>query len=138
MSLLLLAVLFLTLFFLQATLALPVGAAHLHPDLVLLFALSTGVVAGSGPALVWAALGGILINLLSVAPLGAYVVAFLPVTALTLLRKLHLLESSFMLTLALAFAGTFLCDCLLLLVLWSAGYRVEWLPSLFWITLPRA
>lgn len=138
MKLILLIPLFALLLFLQATLTVTVGTAHLHPDLLLLFVLSVGVISGTGTALFWAAAAGVFLNFLSVAPLGAYLVALLPATALTLVRELRLLESRFMLTLALSLVATFVLDIAMLTVLWTAGYRVEWLPSLFLITLPRA
>lgn len=123
---------------LQTTLLLSMGAVHLRPDLLLLFVVGVGVVAGVSHAVIWSAAAGLLLDLMSAAPLGTHMMALLPVALLTLLRQSDIIEGRLTLSLALVFIATFVYDTIFLAMIALTGQRVEWLPSLFWVMLTSA
>lgn len=129
---------FLAVLLLQSTVLLSFGAVRLRPDLLLLFVVGIGVVGGSVRAVAWAVVAGLMMDLMSAAPLGAHLLALLPVAVLTLVRETDVVEGKLTLALALVFVGTFLYDGTYLAILQATGERVEWVRSLVWIMLPSA
>lgn len=123
---------------LQSSQLLAFSPMRLRPDLLLLFVIGVGVIGGSVRAVVWAVVAGLLLDLMSAAPLGTHLLALLPIALLTVLRETDLVEGKLTLAMALVFAGTFVYDSAQLAILQATGERVEWARSLFWIMLPSA
>lgn len=123
---------------LQTSVAPSFAILGVKPDLVLLFVLIVGTVRGFQEAAAAGAIGGLLMDIISGAPMGANSIPLIAVALAVADRKVFLGENRFVVTIVLAFCCTFLYDALFLLFLQLLGSPVEWSITLARILLPSA
>ena len=106
------------------------------PDLVLMLTLSWTLAGEWNGGIGWGMLGGLLLDLLSGAPIGGSSLALIAVAYLAGLTEGRFWRSHFLLPLASVVLATMVFHFILLTVLAVSGYPVAWLTSLAGITLP--
>jgi len=106
------------------------------PELMLLMVLAWSLLRGVEEGLVWAFLGGLLLDIFSGGPLGASTLALLVVSFLSGLTEGSVARTSFVLPLGAALVGTLLYHSLFLLIVQLTRGAVPWADSLFRATLP--
>lgn len=130
------------LFFLASllqSLALPTPAlVQAQPNLVLILVTVWGVTRGASQGVVWALVGGLLLGLVSVVPLGSIALALLPAGLLTYLGQLRLVADERLVALGVALLGTLLYGGVLLVVFQAMGYPTDWGQSYRSLFLPGA
>lgn len=109
-----------------------------RPDLMLLVVLVWAVVRGVDEGLMWGFVGGLVVDLLSGGPLGATPLALLAVALLAGQPWGQGLGSSVARLLFLALVGVVVYHLVLLIVLASMGYRVDWGFALMRVAGPSA
>jgi rod shape-determining protein MreD len=119
------------------TTALPsLTVLGVKPELMLLAVLAWSMLRGVEEGLLWAFVGGLMLDLFSGGPLGASTLALLVASFLSGLAQGSVTRSSFLLPMVAALAGTLLYHGLLLLIVQLARGTVPWADSLFQVTLP--
>lgn len=108
------------------------------PDLVLLLVLTWASDAELDESLVWAFVGGIMQDLLSAAPTGASTLGMIPTVAAIYLLKSQLYRVGPFLMLLVLFAGTFVKEAVLWLVMALAGYNGDPFALVPYVVLPSA
>jgi rod shape-determining protein MreD len=122
----------------QTSLAPGLEIGHARPHLVLCWLVGWAAVRGRGEAIPWAIFGGLLLDLLSAAPLGSHLVAL---TAATYLADLghRVIHGSTALYAGIAILGaSVLYGGLLLLTQWIAGTQLGGRTALTAQILPGA
>lgn len=138
MSYLALVPLLLLTILLQTSVAPHFALLDIKPDLVLIFVAIWGTARGLQEAVAGGVLGGILLDIISGAPLGITTIAMLPISLIAGQSKTFFLGNRLALALAIVFFGTFIYDSIFLFILQSLGRETEWLASLARIFLPAA
>jgi len=128
--------LLLTVALLQTTALPALEILGVRPELMLLMVLAWSLLRGVEEGLVWAFLGGLMLDLFSGGPVGASALALLVVSFLSGLTRGSVTRTSFMLPIGIALAGTLLYQTLFLLVIQLTRGTVPWADSLFRATLP--
>jgi rod shape-determining protein MreD len=128
--------LLLTVALLQATALPALEILSVKPELMLLMVLAWSLLRGVEEGLVWAFVGGLMLDLFSGGPVGASALALLVVSFLSGLTRGSVTRTSFMLPIGVALAGTLLYQTLFLLVIQLTRGTVPWTDSLFGATLP--
>jgi len=128
--------LLLTVALLQTTVLPALTILGVKPELMLLTVLSWSLLRGMEEGLVWAFLGGLMLDLFSGGPLGASTLALLVVSFLSGLTQASVTRTSFLLPMGAALVGTLLYQGLLLLVVQLTRGTVPWADSLFRVTSP--
>jgi len=121
---------------LQATFLPQLKILGVKPELMLLSVLSWSLLRGAEEGLVWAFLGGLMLDLFSGGPLGASTLALLAVSFISGLIEPAVAHTSFLLPLVVALGGTLLYQGLFLSVVQLTRGTVLWGNSLFQVTLP--
>jgi len=121
---------------LQATFLPQLRILGVKPELMLLSVLSWSLLRGAEEGLVWAFLGGLMLDLFSGGPLGASTLALLAVSFLSGLIEPAVAHTSFLLPLVVALGGTLLYQGLFLSVVQLTRGTVLWGDSLLRVTLP--
>ena len=125
--------------FIQSTILPRLTLFGLRPDLMLLVVVSWSLVRGTREGVGWAFGGGILLDLMSGAPLGTATLALMVVSFLSGSRVVtSVLRSHVLLPLLTIFLATLLYDGLFLFILQLAGRPVPWIETLIRIVLPTA
>lgn len=128
--------LLLTVALLQTTALPALKVLGVKPELMLLTVLAWSLLRGVEEGLVWAFLGGLMLDLFSGGPLGASALALLVVSFLSGLTEGSVTRTSFVLPMGTALAGTLLYQSLFLLIIRLTRGTVPWTDSLFRVTLP--
>ena len=121
---------------LQSTVLPALTIVGVKPELMLLTVLSWSLLRGVEEGLVWAFLGGMMLDLFSGGPLGASTLALLVVSFLFGLAQGSVRRTSLLLPMGAALAGTLLFQGLLLLVVQLTRGAVSWADSLIHVMLP--
>jgi rod shape-determining protein MreD len=108
------------------------------PDLVLLLVLTWASDAELDEALVWAFVGGIMQDLLSAAPTGAHTLGMIPTIAAVYFLGQQVYRVGPLLMLVVLFAGTFVKETVLWLVMTLASYQNDPLNLVSNVILPSA
>jgi rod shape-determining protein MreD len=114
----------------QDSALVPVTILGGHPDLVLLAVVAWGLLRGSAEGMIWAFIGGIVLDLLSGGPLGGITLALLIVAFLAGRQWGSELGSTYVQLVLLTIVVTFLYHVVLLLVLSWADHPVDWIYGL--------
>ena len=128
--------LLLTVALLQTTALPALEILGVKPELMLLMVLAWSLLRGVEEGLVWAFLGGLMLDLFSGGPVGASALALLVVSFLSGLARGSVTRGSFVLPIGVALAGTLLYQTLFLLVIQLTRGTVPWTDGLFRMTLP--
>ncbi len=108
-----------------------------QPDLVLLLVLAWAILDHEREGMAWAFVGGLLLDLLSGAPLGLSALIMVPITYLIGITEAQVYRSSVAFSLLLTAGGVFAYHILYLLLLNALlGYPVAWAASLRYVTIP--
>lgn len=108
------------------------------PDLVLLLVLTWASDAELDEALVWAFVGGVMQDLLSAAPTGTHTLGMIPMVAVVYLLGRQVYRVGPLLLLGVLFAGTFVKEAVLWLVMSLSGYVGDPLALVPYVVLPSA
>jgi rod shape-determining protein MreD len=106
------------------------------PELMLLTVLAWSLVRGVEEGLVWAFLGGLMLDLFSGGVFGASTLALLFVSFLSGLTEGSVTRTGFLMPMGMALLGTLLYQALFLLVVQFTRGGVPWGDSLFQVMLP--
>lgn len=106
------------------------------PDLVFLAVFVWAVLAPLDEAVVWAVVGGILQDLLSVAPTGMSAVGLVLMVFIVNLAAMQVYQVGLVLSLGLLLLGTLVQQLSTLILLWLTGYPIDWLSDFAYIVLP--
>ena len=121
---------------LQTTALPPLTILGIKPELMLLMVLAWSLLRGVEEGLVWAFVGGLILDLFSGGPLGASALALLIVSSLSSLVQGAVTRTSFLLPMGAALVGTLVYQGLVLLVVQLARGDVPWVDSLLRLILP--
>ncbi len=119
----------------QATVLPELTVLGVKPELMLLSVLAWSL-RGPEEGLVWAFLGGLMLDVLSGGPFGASTLALLAVSFFSGLIEPSVARTSFLLPLGAALAGTLIYQSLFLLIVQLTRGAVPWADSLLRVTLP--
>lgn len=123
---------------LQTTVAPRFLLLDLKPDLLLIVIIVWGAARGLQEAVTGGLIGGILLDIISGAPLGITTIALLPVSYVAGQSRSYLQGTHLLTVLAIVFCGTFVYDSVFLFSLQSTGWDVDWPSSLARILVPVA
>jgi rod shape-determining protein MreD len=115
---------------------LPVSGGQ--PDIILLAVVAWGLLRGPAEGMIWAFIGGILLDLFSGGPMGGITLALLLVAFLAGQQWASELGLAYVQLILLTLILSFLYHLLLLLILSWRGYPVEWAYSLPRVAAPSA
>lgn len=122
---------------LQSTLLARLRVFGGQPDLIVLMVLAWATLDRKGEGLAWAFAGGLVLDLLSGAPLGISSLALLPAAYAMAFSEARGYRSTTLLPLAFMAAGALLYHLLYVGALRVfAGYPVAWVENLRYVTLP--
>jgi rod shape-determining protein MreD len=107
-----------------------------RPDLMLLFVLCWTIVGGFGEGIIWAFVGGLMIDLLSGGPMGAHILALIGVAFVGRQPWGEGLGAPLIRVLLLALVGSLVYHAVLLTVLTWTGHAVDWGYSFLQVTGP--
>lgn len=108
-----------------------------HPNLMMVVIIAWGVLRGNRDGLIWALVGGLLLDLFSLAPVGTATLPLLIVMFLVGLLEFTAFRVVLWLPVAAAFLATPLYQFLSLVVLKSLGWDTGW-ERTFALLLPMA
>lgn len=108
-----------------------------QPDLVLLVVFAWAMLDREQEGVVWAFVGGFLLDIFSGVPLGVSALALVPVTLVVSLAEPKVFRESVLPPLLLTAVGAAGYHLLVLLLLrFYAGFPIEWESALLFVTLP--
>lgn len=122
----------------QTTLSPRLALLGVQPNLMLLTVLSWSLLRGWKEGMLWAFGGGLLLDLLSGAPLGTSALSLLLVSFLSSQGEVTMFRTTLSLPLVAGFAGSLLHDSAFLAMLHLMGWSVDWPTSLWRLLLPSA
>ena len=103
---------------------------------MLLVAVSWSLLRGSAQGMLWSAIGGLLLDLLSSAPFGLHAAAMVSVGFLAGLGQTNVFRLSLALPLLVVAIATLCYDLVLVLGLWLAGTPIVWADFLLRVVAP--
>ncbi|MBM2827226.1 MAG: mreD [Dehalococcoidia bacterium] len=107
-----------------------------RPDLVLLMVVGLGTAWGVRWAVACCIVGGILLDMMTLGPVGASALAMIPVALLAGLERMEVMESRFTYGVLLALLGTVVYYISLMLIRNLQGQTIPWIESMVWVVLP--
>jgi len=122
----------------QTTLSPRLALLGVQPNLMLLTVLSWSLLRRGTDGMLWAFGGGLLIDMLSGAPLGTSCLPLLLVSFFSGLGEVTVFRTSLSVPLLVSFAGSLLHDSVFLTILYLMGWSVDWPTSLWRLILPAA
>ncbi len=139
MNPLLLATLFVLLVALQSVLAHALAYLSLpQPELVVLMAISAGLLNGPRSGAAWGIFGGLLLDLASAGPLGASAFPLGLVAFLSGFGETGALRSNRLLPLQAGFVGAVVFGLLRMLLLLLSGWGFNWIVAIYEVVLPAS
>lgn len=115
-----------------------VSIAGLKPDLALLVVVAWGLISVPGEAAVWGFCAGVFLDLASGLPFGTQTLALTGVGLLLSLAQTNIFRSNLLLPPAAMLIATFIDNLIILGILSTLGWQINWGDYLTWITLPTA
>jgi rod shape-determining protein MreD len=112
--------------------------AGLHPDLVLVAVMSWTLLRGTEEGLLWAVIGGLILDLLSGGPFGASLIALVFTALLAMVGYGRVFGGYLVLPLALTFPLSLTYYLLYTLLLSLLNKPMAWLPALTYVILPAS
>jgi rod shape-determining protein MreD len=109
-----------------------------HANLMLVLLLSWGMVRGLKETMVVVPMGGLALGLTDGLPLGATMLALVPVVLLTEIREARIIEGDFLLAILLILLSTLAYEVVILIVLRVTGETVQWWGALARVIVPAA
>jgi rod shape-determining protein MreD len=106
------------------------------PDLIFLLVLAWSINADLDSSVVWAFVGGIMIDLLSAAPTGSSVMGLLFLVFATSGIGGQVYQIGFTILVGLVMIGTLVQQVTFMMVISLAGFRVSWLEDFSYIIAP--
>jgi rod shape-determining protein MreD len=136
---------------LYATVALLAGVAILQtavapaftffgtrPDFMLVVVVGWGVLRGVEEGLIWGAIGGMALDLLSGSPFGVFTFSLILVSFLTGLGEINVFRANILLPGMAIVVATVIYNLLVLVMLQIMGRPVTWNPDLIRVIAPAA
>ncbi len=123
---------------LQTSLAPHLAPMGVNPAFVLPLVVSWSIFRGSGEGVALGFAGGLMLDLLSGAPVGMSALTFSLVGFLTNLGESSLFKSNWVLPMVAAFVASVTSDALQVLILQAAGWRLDWVTAMLRIGIPGA
>ncbi|MBA3534700.1 MAG: rod shape-determining protein MreD [Ardenticatenales bacterium] len=111
---------------LQSTVLSRVTVGGVHPNLMLAIIVSWSLLRSGREGLLWAFFGGLLLDLLSSAPLGTFLVALLVTAFVTGLIEVALFRPSLWLPVGVMFLASPLFHLVAMVMMESLGWDVTW------------
>lgn len=109
-----------------------------HPDLMLIVVVSWALSRGYREGLGWALIGGLVLDLLSSAPFGAFTVSLLATSLLVGSMQSFFFGMGIFLPIVAATTSTFVYDIVILAFLQALGHPTVWGSSIGQVILPSA
>jgi rod shape-determining protein MreD len=122
----------------QSTIVPLISIGGAKPDLVLLMVVSWSLLQGTKEGIIWGFTGGLCLDLLSGAPLGASAIALMTVSLLSGQGETNLFKGNLFLPLILAPLGTVIYYGLMLVILELTGQSLPLNTSFTQVILPAA
>lgn len=107
-------------------------------DLVLMAVVARSILYGRRDGIIWGIVGGVSLDVLSVAPFGTHALAMTLVAMVTSIRGRDLVHSWAFYPLLAGGVSTFLFDLIVMLILTAFRREVGWTGVPLAVTLPRA
>ncbi len=108
----------------------------LQPDIVLVVLLAWVTVRGTEECYILIPIAGALLSLVDSAPFGTAIIALAPVVVLQEMRRLHLGDGQFVLTLAVAVFATMAFHLVYMLAFTITGEPTAWVSAFIRVVLP--
>ena len=121
---------------LQATLIPQIRLLGGGPELVFLIVLAWSIHSNLEDSILWAFIGGITQDLLSAAPTGTSVVGMLLLVFAVSGLGQQVFRIGILILVGLVFAGTIVNHLMSMFILTLAGFQVDWLNNLTFVTAP--
>jgi rod shape-determining protein MreD len=121
---------------LQSTVMPHITILGVHPDLVLMAVTSWSLLRGSGEGMLWALIGGVIMDLLSGAPFGICTLALLIASFGSGFGQHHIMKADLLIPVLVIPPATFVYQLILLGALAALGWRSGWSTSLRHVVLP--
>jgi rod shape-determining protein MreD len=109
-----------------------------HANLMLVLLLSWAMVRGLDEAMVVAPMGGLALGFLDGQPLGAAMLALIPLVLLTEIREARIIQGDFLLAVLLILLSTLAYEAIILIILRVTGETVQWWGTLSRVVVPAA
>jgi rod shape-determining protein MreD len=109
-----------------------------HANLMLVLLLSWAMVRGLNEAIVVAPMGGLALGLMDGQPLGAAMLAFIPLVLMTEIREARIIQGDFLLAILLILVSTLAYEVVILIILRVVGEPVWWWGTLSQVIVPAA
>lgn len=129
------AILF-SLALLQSTVMPRITVLGVHPDLVLVAVTSWSLLRGSGEGLLWALVGGVVIDLFSGAPFGVHTLALLAVSFVSGLGQQTIFRSDWLTPIVVIPLATLIYQLMVLGLLTILGWRGGVASAVRYVVLP--
>jgi rod shape-determining protein MreD len=97
-----------------------------HANLMLVLLLSWAMVRGLEEAMVVVPMGGLALGLMDSQPLGAAMLALIPLVLLTEIREARIIQGDFLLAILLILLSTLAYEVVILITLQVTGETVQW------------
>jgi rod shape-determining protein MreD len=114
------------------------GILGVHVNLLLVLLLSWAMVRGLDEAMVVVPMGGLALGLMDGLPVGAALLALVPVVLLTEVREARIIEGDFLLAVLLILLSTLAYEAIILVTLRVSGETVQWWGTLTRVIVPAA
>lgn len=108
------------------------------PDLVFLLVVSWSINSDLDEAVIWAFVGGIMLDLLSYNPTGTSVMGLLVMVFAVSGLGQQVYRVGFVILVGLVLTGTVLQDIISMVILALIGHPIDWVTSLTFVTTPTA
>jgi len=109
-----------------------------QPNLVIVLLVAWMAARGRQEALVLIPIAGFTLGLLDSQPLGLAMLALAPLTLMTDIRELRLVDSDLLPAIALTMAATVVYECTIMVTLALTGESITWLASVTNVLVPAA
>jgi len=109
-----------------------------HANLMLVLLLSWAMVRGLEDAMVVVPMGGLALGLMDGQPLGAAMLALMPVVLLTEIREARIIQGDFLLAILLILLSTLAYELIILITLRLTGETVQWWGTFARVIVPAA
>ena len=121
---------------LQATLLPQVHIGRVHPDLVLVLVVCWSMLRGAREGIIWALMGGLVLDLLSAGPFGAFSVSLVAISLLVVVLTASFFRPSLAMSLPLIAVSSLCYYGMALAALLLAGRPLPWAETFVEVVAP--